>query len=360
VTDRRIYFPGLLPHHQPAQLVWLNAVRTKLAAEGYQCSEPVLLLFGQSIDFYYRSFRVDGCWNLSAKSPQLLQNLAASLGMYLEDFHTERLDRLYEEVRKTLSLYWLPMIEVSSRCFGDAARSPAVVPDLLLLITGLSTDGQALIVLHPERQEYVHLSRALLTEAGRMPSSLPLREGRAGWRWLLLNSPSPIRPVFPPLRRSLFQAMHGWAHRFLYTRTCGGGVGETGKVAFERCIADLHWLAAGAAAVEPAVLIERFSAITGGEFGPTWGRDVQARGLREAAEILGCDLEQAAVLYDELADHWSGLTDLLLALPDGATAPVFRETANRMQAIAALETQAAYCVLERLSSHQEFSVPAPH
>ncbi|HLO02103.1 MAG TPA: DUF4872 domain-containing protein [Symbiobacteriaceae bacterium] len=329
-------------------MLWLNAVRTKLAAEGYRFSEPLLLLLSQGIDLYYRSAPVDGCWNLSAKSPQLLQNLAGALGLYLEDFHTERLDRLYEEIHKTLSLYWLPMIELSAQWL-DEPTAP-VVPDLLLLVTGRSADLKELVLLHPDRQEYVQLSRARLEAAGQEPSALPLREGRRGWRWMLLNSPSPIKPVLPPIEWSLTTALHGWTHRFLYGRDLGGAPGQTGLAAFRHWSADLQRLADGAVGIEAEALRQRLRTVVQGEFGPDWGRRLWAEGLREAAPILGCELAAVAEHYEQLAEAWSRLTHLFVD-PEPRGPALFREAARQVTAIASLEESAARRLRKELHVH---------
>lgn len=336
----RVTFPRLIQFGQPTQPVWLSGVRNKLAADGLMLSTPLLLLLCQGLDFYYRSARSpqapEGLLAISGKSTTLWANLSAVLGLYLEDYRMRDLDHLREEINRNVMMRVSPpMIEMDG---------------VLMLAAGLADEKESVMLIHPEKQEYVKVSYEELGQRGNETSRLPGSEGQTGVRWLMINSPSFAKPVFPPLKQAVWTALQVWAHRMLHLPDLPETFRLTGRQAYEVWAEDLRALAAGPAGWKRQA--EQVLAMSKREFGPAWGRDLWADAMREASQLIGTSLEPVAANYERTAQMWAEWTTRLAAAVEQDAPERLAEAADLFDDLAARELEAAGLLLLVLAGEE--------
>ncbi|MCX7571789.1 hypothetical protein OS242_17740 [Tumebacillus sp. DT12] len=328
MSTPRYTFPRLIQFGQPTEPVWLSGVRNKLAADGLMLSSPLLLLLCQGLDFYYRSARSlqaqEGLLAISGKSTMLWANLSATLGFYLEDYRMRNLDHLREEINRNVMMRVSPpMIEMDG---------------VLMLAAGLADEKESVMLIHPEKNEYFKVSYEELGKRGIETSRLPGSEGQTGVRWLMINSPSFAKPVFPPLHQAVRSALEVWAHRTLHMPDLPETFRLTGRQAYAVWAEDLRELATGKAGWQRQV--EQVLAMSRADFGPAWGRDLWAAALREAQSLIGTSLEPVIASYERSADMWVEWTARLAAVEQDAPERL-AEAADLFDDLASRELEAA-------------------
>ena len=346
MSEARILFPRLIQYHRPTDPLWLSGTRNKLAADGLDLSAPLLLLLAGGTEFYYRSYRSPhsgGVLSVSAKSPHAWRHLSVALGLYLEDFRTVDPERLYGDIKKNLLLRVAPpMLEVPAALFRDSLTGDADGRDLMLLVAGFTADDSALILIHPQRPEYLTMPLDLLADSRNAWPPVPGREAQRGYRWVMQNAPSFAKPVFPALPASLLTALESWATRFLHLPNLPVTIGLTGRQAFDVCVADLAALAeeADEGTADWEAQVDAWLELLNGESPLMFGRDLQAEALREASALLGLDLEAPALLFDDAAHRWRAFSrQMRAAKQDGPYR--LEEAARTLLTISEIESAAA-------------------
>ncbi|MEY9975864.1 hypothetical protein [Lysinibacillus sp. RC79] len=298
LMKEKIYFPKLLTFHETSNNILISAVRTKLAADGLRISPSLLLLLGQGIDFFYQSKKDKEKFvgNAFAANPQLLRDLCLPLGLYLEDFRTIDIRRLQLDIKRNLLLRVAPpMLELPGYLLG---REFELYPKVLTLVAGLSEDESKIILLHPTRKEYLSIDYSSLSN---------ICQANGGIRWLMINSPSFSKPVFPSLDLGITQALQLWAFRKLNT-TMGMNI-LRGEQAFQKCINDLHLISNISDEFIQEQYFHHLLSNMNFEFGVTWGRDLLVNALQEANSYIpvGHIIQDA----EKLVEDWMIWTEII-------------------------------------------------
>jgi hypothetical protein len=160
-VTKRIYFPRLISYYQHTKPVWLSGVSTKLAADGLVLSDDSILFLSQSIGFYYK--KQNHSYVISAIHPSFWNYLSISLGLYFEDFRTVSLDRLFADIKKNLRLRITPpMLEVPKELISEVLDEKLGNIPCMLLVVGVTSDDEALVLIHPSKPSYFTLDRSVL------------------------------------------------------------------------------------------------------------------------------------------------------------------------------------------------------
>ncbi|MCS1391371.1 hypothetical protein NXZ77_07290 [Lysinibacillus boronitolerans] len=305
-TKEKIYFPKLLTFHEESNNVLISAVRTKLAADGLRVSPALLLLLGGGIDFFYRSHIDEGKNEsyASAVNPHFLRDLCLPLGLYLEDFRTIDIRRLQQDIKRNLLLRVAPpMIEIPGCMLNSADLE--IYPRILMLVAGLSEDESELIVVHPMKRDYLRIAYSSLAS---------ICEAEGGIRWLMINSPSFSKPVFPPLELGLKQSLQLSSFRKVNESNLLGMTLLRGEQAFKKCINDLYFIGTASNESVQEHYLQHLMSNTNVEFGVTWGRTLLADALQEVNSFFS--IEHILQDVKTLADNWKIWTEIISSRKD--------------------------------------------
>ena len=154
--DGKIYYNKILDNTVKVENLWLSALLSKLKTDGMNISEWLLLLYANTIGF---KFYTDKLFNKSEgemitpiDKGSWQERVSFCLGTYLEHQTYRKMDKLEQELNKTLKLRVLPpIIEVLPALISDCEINTETLP---VVIVGNGVENNSFILINPVTIEY--------------------------------------------------------------------------------------------------------------------------------------------------------------------------------------------------------------